>query len=231
MSPGAFASLNFSVRVGDSAANVAENLSRAGESLGISADKIFFPSQVHGRRVRTLARNAEPMQLVFEEADSLVSSEPGLGCGVRSADCVPVLIADLANGAVAAVHAGWRGVVAGVVAAALEELQRQPGSGSRCIAAIGPHISRTAFEVSEEVANAVADAAGDARVIDRSLGAKPHIDLRHAVRLQLVKGGCGSASIDDVQGCTYTDAERFFSFRRDGERSGRHISIILARAG
>jgi YfiH family protein len=222
--------LNFSVKVGDTAQNVARNLDLAGACLGIPRSRIFFSSQVHGSAVRVLDANDTPERVIFDAADALLTREVGLGCGVRTADCVPVLIADPTTGVVAAAHAGWRGVVSGVLAATLEQLERGGSPRGRLIAAIGPHISRAAFEVSEEVARALADAAGDDRVVDREQGNKPHVDLRRAVRLQLSRLGLSHAAIDDVPGCTYGDPEHFFSFRRDGPESGRHISVIVARS-
>jgi YfiH family protein len=230
VSSGPFASLNFSVKVGDTAENVARNLDLAGACLGVPRSRIFFSSQVHGSAVRALDASDTPEQVIFDAADALVTGELGLACGVRTADCVPVLIADPTSGVVAAAHAGWRGVVAGILAATVAELERSGASRRALIAAIGPHISRAAFEVSEEVARALAEAAGDDGVVDRERGSKPYVDLRRAVRLQLSRLGLSQAAIDDVPGCTYGDPEHFFSFRRDGPESGRHISVIVARS-
>jgi polyphenol oxidase len=229
VSTGPFSSLNFSVKVGDTPENVARNLDLAGACLGVARAGLFFSSQVHGNAVRELDAGDLPEGVLFEAADALVTDVTGLACAVRTADCVPVLIADPWSGAVAAAHAGWRGVVCGILAAALATLERRGAAPSGLIAAIGPHISCTAFEVSEEVAGALAAAADDA-VVDRTRGPKPHVDLRQAVRLQLTRLGFARGAIEDVPGCTYGDPERFFSFRRDGLESGRHISAIVARS-
>lgn len=230
VSSGPFASLNFSVKVGDTPENVARNLDLAGECLGVARSRIFFSSQVHGRTVRMLDAGDTPEQVVFDAADALVTSEAGLACGVRTADCVPILLADAVTGVVAAAHAGWRGVVCDILAATVEQMERRGSAPSALVAAIGPHISRTAFEVSEDVARALAHAAGDDGVVDRERGSKPHVDLRRAVRLQLIRLGLSHDAIEDVPGCTYSDPEQFFSFRRDGPESGRHISVIVARS-
>jgi YfiH family protein len=229
VSPGPFASLNFSISVGDEAENVAENLERAAASLGIPRSGIFFASQVHGSAVRCVSSDDSPEEVLYEPADGLVTACGRVACAVRTADCVPVLIADCATGAVAAAHAGWRGVVCGIVAATITALRELRGSTGPLIAAIGPHISRTAFEVSGEVAEQLARSSGDPGVVDRALGPRPHVDLRRAVRAQLAAAGLAPEAIDDVLGCTYTEPERFFSFRRDGSRSGRHLSAIVAR--
>jgi YfiH family protein len=127
---------------------------------------------------------------------------------------------------VAAVHAGWRGVVGGVVQAALAHLAIRARGSQGIVAAIGPSIGPCCFEVGEEVATALADAApGDERIVLRDRD-KPHVDLRRAVRLQLRALGVDDASIEDVPGCTRCDAEKFYSHRRDGARSGRLIAAI-----
>ncbi|HEY6557473.1 MAG TPA: peptidoglycan editing factor PgeF [Polyangiaceae bacterium] len=229
VSKGPFSSLSFSVKVGDTPENVARNLDLAGACLGVARAQLFFSSQVHGNVVRELDRGDTPEEVLFEAADALVTDVSGLACSVRTADCVPVLIADPRSGVVAAAHAGWRGVVCGILAETVATLERRGAASQALIAAIGPHISCAAFEVSEEVAGALADAAGDS-VVDRARGPKPHVDLRQAVRLQLTRLGLACDAIEDVPGCTYGDPERFFSFRRDGAESGRHISAIVARS-
>ncbi len=100
------------------------------------------------------------------------------------------------------------------------------------IAAIGPHISLAAFEVSEEVAQTLLAASRDPDIVLRSpppSHAKPHVDLRRMLRAELASQGLAEGAIDDVWGCTVLEPERFFSFRRDGKASGRHLSAIVPR--
>jgi YfiH family protein len=227
VSPGAYASLSFSVAAGDSAENVRQNLERAASALGVSAPRIHFLSQVHGNKTHTLTGGEEQTQVIALEGDALVSKAPGVACGVRSADCVPVLLADRRSGAVAAAHAGWRGAAAGVVSSAILGL-RALAPDADLVAAIGPHISQPAFEVSSDVAEAILAASRDQEIVDRS-GAKPHIDLRRMLRAELRSQGLADSAIDDVWGCTVLEPARFFSFRRDGKASGRHLSAIVPR--
>jgi copper oxidase (laccase) domain-containing protein len=138
--------------------------------------------------------------------------------GVRVADCVPVLVGDVATGDVVAIHAGWRGVVAGVVGAALRELgARHP------VAAIGPCIESCCFEVGPEV-------AAQLGFVIREADGKAFVDLRAAVRSQLRAAGIEEGRIDDVGGCTKHET-RFHSFRRDGANSGRMLASIAAGGG
>jgi YfiH family protein len=228
VSEGPYASLNFSFSVGDDADRVDQNLRRAAALLGVNVSRLYFLSQIHGNHCVELAGEEEQVRVVFTEGDALVSGRPDLACGVRTADCVPVLLADPVTGRVGAVHAGWRGMVAEVIKKTVERLVPD-GETRRCLAAIGPHIEVDAFEVSHEVAVALRDASPgvDPIVTGR---VKPHVDLRKVAEAQLLALGLPQQNIDHVAGCTHSDAARFFSFRRDGQMSGRHLSAIVPRS-
>jgi copper oxidase (laccase) domain-containing protein len=158
----------------------------------LRAAVVIQVKQVHSARA-LLARDAEGA-----EGDALVAE------------------ADLASGSVAAIHAGWRGVVGGVVRAGVQLL-----GGRNLVAAIGPCIGACCFEVGRDVAAKIGFVVREERD-------KAYVDLRAAVRAQLRSLGLPDAAIDDVAGCTRHEAERFHSFRRDGARSGRLLSAIVA---
>jgi YfiH family protein len=177
------------------------------------------------------------------EADAIIARAAAAGApsavGVRVADCVPVLVGDLASGDVAAIHAGWRGVVAGVVGQAIARLQEVGQSIARLregkragpgglVAAIGPCIGPCCFEVGRDVADTIARVCPDAPVVVAVRGDKAFVDLRAAVRSQL-RAAAPSCRIEDVAGCTKHEPERFHSFRRDGANSGRMLAAIAAR--
>ena len=227
VSEGAYRSLSFSIAAGDEARHVTENLERAAHALGVESERVHFLSQVHGHVTHTLSGNETQAELVRVEGDALASRAAGLACGVRSADCVPVLLADRNSGAVAAAHAGWRGAVNGITSSAVAAL-RALAPNPDLIAAIGPHISLAAFEVSEDVAQTLLKASRDPEVVDRTRE-KPHVDLRRMLRAELRGLGLADDAIDDVWGCTVLEPARFFSFRRDGKASGRHLSAIVPR--
>jgi YfiH family protein len=193
------------------------------EDLGLEPAQVFTVSQVHGSNVITAT--GSPDALRTERADALV-----LTCGragaMRVADCVPVLVGDAATGRAAAIHAGWRGVVSGVVPAALATMRGRP---QRFVAAIGPCIESMCFEVGEDVADTIADAVPVSGVVVRREGGKAWVDLVAAVRAQLEACGVPAASIERVGGCTKCDASRFHSYRRDGASSGRLLGVIVAR--
>jgi len=227
VSTGAYASLSFSVAAGDTPEHVQANIARAAQELAVAPAKIHFLSQVHGKTTLVLSGDEDQRQLIEREGDALVSRARGVACAVRSADCVPVLLADRKSGAIGAAHAGWRGAVQGIVTSAVTAL-RQLAPDADVIAAIGPHISAAAFEVSDDVAEAILAASRDPQIVDRSRK-KPHIDLRRMLRAELRSLGLENSAIDDVFGCTVLEPARFFSFRRDGKRSGRHLSAIVPR--
>jgi len=228
-SQGPFATLSFSTAVGDEPEHVEENLRRAGALLGVDPARVLYLSQIHGRAARFYATAQERAHIITLEGDALGGSEPGSAYGVRSADCVPILLADVSSGAVMAIHAGWRGVVAGVVEAGVTSLRENAGGYGQLLAAIGPHISKAAFEVSDDVAAELAAVCPAPGAVLREHGAKPHVDLRFIVTQQLQALGLNEAAIDQVGGCTVLDSKQYFSFRRDGKRSGRHLSAIVPR--
>ncbi|AUX19586.1 laccase [Sorangium cellulosum] len=222
--------LSFAASVGDDPAAVRENLERAARRLGIPAARIYFLSQVHGVASRALQGDEDRDAVVHEVGDITLSGTPGVGCGVRSADCAPVFLADRRSGAVAAAHSGWRGTVLRVVVEAARALRSLAGPGAELIAAIGPHIEACCFEVGDDVAAELSacSGAGEAAVLRGAPGARPRVDLRRILKAQLAEAGLDAASVDDVRGCTACDPARFFSYRRDGQRSGRLLSAIVA---
>lgn len=190
----------------------------------LGTDGVVQVKQVHGGRA--VEADAPP----GTEADAIVArrTSPAGGkivaVGVRVADCVPILVADPNSGDVAAVHAGWRGVVAEVVPAAVRAL-----AGGPLVAAIGPCIGACCFEVGRDVAARIAGACKEGRVVVWEARDKAYVDLRAAVRAQLLALGVADAHIDDVPGCTKHDADRFHSYRRDGAESGRMLAAIATR--
>jgi len=220
------------------------NLMRFGKAAGLDPFCVAQARQVHGIQVvdATVARAVpaihpggaalavDPAHL--PEADAIVAS-PGLAAGIRVADCVPILVGDPVSGIAAAIHAGWRGTVAGVIQNALLHLLEAGGDPTRAVAAIGPCICTACFEVGDDVAARITHVCGDAvaSAVAGHAGAhtgKPHVNLRLAARILLSRTGVGT--IEDVPGCTRCEKDRFFSYRRDREASGRHLAAIAAIA-
>jgi YfiH family protein len=223
--------LNFAISVGDAPESVRRNLAIAATALGVEPRRLYMLSQVHGTASRVLRGDEDPDETVRSIGDITLSRAPHLACGVRSADCVPVLVADRSSGAALAVHSGWRGTVAGAATAGIAALRLLIEGEGDLVAAIGPHIASCCFEVGDDVARALAEcsSAGDAAVLRQS-GAKPRVDLRRIVRAQLEGARLAADCIDDVRGCTVCEPARFHSYRRDGARSGRMLSAIVPRS-
>jgi YfiH family protein len=158
------------------------------------------------------------------EGDAAVTETRGVMLGIQTADCVPILLADTAGAAVAAVHAGWRGTESRIVAAAVTRLKARFGiEPKNLVAAIGPHIGVCCFEVGEEVAVKFEDPEV---VVRQAEWAKPHLDLETANRNQLTMAGIPPAQIENSSLCTKCRADLFHSYRRDGKAMGHMLSVI-----
>ncbi|MBW1904193.1 MAG: peptidoglycan editing factor PgeF [Deltaproteobacteria bacterium] len=226
MSAAPYDTLNLGFHLGDDDDAVRENRTRFAKSLGLGGDQFFEQRQVHGTQVREISESDVVETIADMEGDALITRADGCAVAARTADCVPVLIAHPSSGDVGAVHAGWRGAVAGIVSQAIQTLACDPAD---LLIAIGPHIRVEAFEIGEEVAREMEHAAKGRPVVQRG-AAKPHGDLAALIRLQLRDAGVPSDAIDDVGGCTHSDAAHFFSHRRERGKTGRHLSAIVARA-
>ena len=182
--------------------------------------------------MRVVEEGASALEVRAAEADALVTAVVGMSVGIRTADCVPVLVGDARSGAVAAVHAGWRGAVAGVLNEALTTLcARVSTFPADLLVAIGPHIRVDAFEIGEEVAVQLEKAAGPGfEDVVRRGDQKPHGDLAVLLRSQLRTLGVPTSSVDDVGRCTYSDQDHFFSYRREPGEKGRQLSWIQSCA-
>jgi YfiH family protein len=154
------------------------------------------------------------------EGDALLSDTPGLRIGVKTADCLPILLVDDLHRTVAAAHAGWRGIVNCVVISALHAMSmRWRTSPQNLHVAIGPGIGKCCFEVGPEVAIRFGESA-----------VRTHIDLEAANRRQLIEAGVAPERIYSSRLCTFCNGEQFHSFRRDRELAGRMMSFVGIRA-
>ncbi len=209
-------SLNLGVAVGDDPAAVAENRRRFAEATG--AEPVWL-RQVHGARV---VRAGVDTDLV---ADAAWTDIPGIACAVQVADCLPVLLARRDGRAVAAAHAGWRGLAAGVVEAAVSALCEGSGCTPQDLVAwLGPCIGPRRFEVGADVVAAFPQAPQRFVFRPRPDGAERWLaDLAGLARERL--GAAGVGPVGGAGWCTVEDPERFFSFRRDGT-TGRMAAAV-----
>jgi YfiH family protein len=218
-----FDRLNLGGAVGDDPAHVAENWRRLERETGLRFARV---RQVHGARAVRADAPCEPV----EEADVVLCAAAGVAACVSVADCVPILLADPGTGAVAAVHAGWRGTLAGAAASAVEALRREVGAPpERLVGAVGPSIGPCCYEVSEDLAARFRDELR-AEVVRAEGGRPPRVDLAASNRLVLARAGVSPERIHVLGVCTSCERERFFSHRRDRGRTGRQMAFIAPRA-
>ncbi len=210
----------------------AEALARLGwveHGFGTRASDGWFPrerlatlKQIHSN----IAVIPEAPGLYLGEGDALVTDRPGLLVGVRTADCLPILMADCRRRVVAAVHAGWRGTVREVVCAALETMRSRYGTQAEDVeVAIGPGIGECHYEVGPEVAAQLAKYFPERTDLDRAT----RVDLAEANRRQLIAAGVPPSQVTSGGPCTYCLPAEFHSWRRDGAKCGRMLSIIGVR--
>jgi YfiH family protein len=226
-----FDSLNLGFKWGDARDNVLENRRRVGLATGV--DRTFVANQVHGAHVIRVGAGDRVDDVAEVEADGLVSDAAGLAIGVYVADCIPVLMADARTGAFAAVHAGWRGTLAGVVPAAVRRLVADLGVRPEDLrVALGPAIGACCFEVGDEVVAAVEraiPAAASAGAIRVGPGGRAHVDLKRLNRMLLDAEGVLAGNVDAGPECTSCDRARFFSYRRDHGQTGQAFGFICVK--
>lgn len=213
VSQGPYASLNLAEHVSDEPQAVGANRRRLHDFLSLPAEPRWL-NQVHGCAV---SRDEDDL----DEADACLSRRPGHVCTVLTADCLPVLLCDRAGSVVAAVHAGWRGLAAGIISKTVALLG---APAQEVLVWLGPAIGPQAFEVGAEVRESFIARSGDyTAAFATGAPHKWHMDIYAAARIEL-----GMQGVDAVYGgeyCTYTDSKRFYSYRRDGQ-TGRMASLI-----
>ena len=215
VSPGPYASLNLADHVGDDPAAVATNRKRLAAAAGLPADPVWL-QQVHGNTVVDIARTTS-----VPEADAAHSHQPGQVCAVLTADCLPLLLCDRAGEQVAAVHAGWRGLAAGVIEKAVAALQTP---GGELLAWLGPAISAAAYTVGDDVRETFL--AHDPRAAVAFQATRS--DAWQADLYQLARQRLADSGVPAVHGgghCTFREAQSFYSYRRDGA-TGRMATLI-----
>lgn len=213
--------LNLGLGVGDDPAHVRANRARVSDWAGVP---LVWARQVHGAQVHAVAGSADAGADAIGSVDALVSTVTEAGVGVLVADCVPVLLADPAARVVGAVHAGRRGLVAGVVQAALAAMVERGADPARVRAAIGPAISGPSYEVPEAMQHEVAAVVPETAC--RTAWGTPGLDLPAGVAAVLRRAGVGRVHLTGW--CTDSD-ERFYSHRRaqrGGGTTGRSAGVV-----
>ena len=227
VSEGIYATLNGGIGSSDEPSRVQENRRRMTEALGVRADALISVYQVHSPDAVVVEG---PWTAERPKADGMVTAVPGLALGITTADCGPVLFADPEARVIGAAHAGWRGAVTGVLESTVEAMERLGARREKIIAVLGPTIGQNAYEVGPDfIERFTTEAPGHERFFKP--GERPGhamFDLPGFIGARLATAGIGGFT--DLGLCTYSDEERFFSYRRTTHRKepdyGRLISAI-----
>lgn len=232
VSKGHLASMNIGGHRGDEPALVEENYRILGNALGFSPAQLVLTRQTHSDIVRAVTAEDAGKGLnhdAYPECDALVTNTPGVALVVFTADCTPVLLHDPVTGAVGAVHAGWRGTAAGIVAKTVDAMVSCYGCDPKNIrAAIGPNISQCCFETDADVPTAMMDALGDAAMpYIQQRADKYYVNLKEMNALWLRKTGVCDISISSL--CTACRQDLFWSHRHTGNLRGSQGAVILCK--
>ncbi len=227
-SPSPFDSLNFSTSQGDASENVQCNYRVLAERLGIDAKRIVTCGQVHEDTVEVI----EAVPEVPSRADAIITSAPGIYPAIKTADCLPILLLDPVRGVAGAVHAGWRGTVLRITRKVVGLMKKRFGTDpSDLVAGLGPAIGPCCYEVDDVVLSPFRRNFPQAEqfVIKSNSTARSKeslsLDLVGANRFELIREGVLSSNIHATQSCTSCNPTLFYSYRRDGAKSGRHLAV------
>lgn len=198
------------------------------EATGIGEGRFVAPLQTHSATVLSIASvPVDPAAL--EGVDGVVTTLPDVMLGIHTADCVPLVLADVEAGVIGAVHSGWKGTVKRIAAAAVEAMVASGARPERIVAAMGPAICTGCFEVGEEVAERFDREFSGCHSVVRNGYVKPHVDLAAAVKATLLRCGLSAGNISAPCGCSRCDWQHFFSARKLGVASGRTLTAIIRR--
>lgn len=231
VSDNGLSTFNLSYSVGDEEANVKANRKKLAELLDIKFDNLVFPQQTHGDEVGVVEHIGNTM--TFPATDALITNLNDVCISVMSADCVTILLYDMVNDVIGAVHAGWKGTVSKILAKTVAKMTEVYGSDPVDImAGIGPSISQKNFEVGPEVVVEFQKAFPQdyLKLVQPSSGnmEKSHIDLWEANRIILLKAGLLDDNIEIAGICTFDESNTFFSHRKNNQ-SGRFAAGIVLR--
>lgn len=211
--------LNLGLNTNDDVNRVFANRAAMYKQFDLDPQWVAWGKQVHSTRVRIVTTGG-----LHPDTDGMVTAVPGLALVIQVADCAAILLADTVNRVIGAVHAGWRGAAGGIVSNGVARMQKLGAEASNIRAYVSPCISQKYFEVGPEVSDQFPD-----HVVDDESYEKPHIDLKSFVKEELSGSGVDEEAIEVDRGCTYAGEEQFYSYRREQERSGRMLGIIVMR--
>ena len=221
------ASLNLGYTVGDKPLNVTQNLGFLAKSLGIERSQFVFPKQNHSVNIEIV----ESSNNIFPDTDALITNVPGICIAVRTADCVPVLLYDPIQKAIAAIHSGWKGTLQKITNKTIVRMTKAFGCNpGDIIAGIGPSIGPEVYEVGKDVIDGF-DKEFKKNTFFKAIkdSDKALLNLWKANEQILLDSGVPKKNIEIAEMCTYSNPNLFYSARRDGQRSGRLATGIMLK--
>lgn len=227
VSNGLYGQLNLCHYVGDNPEHVRINRQLFCQYHNIEPNNLFIPRQTHTNNVKCVSETDD-----FENTDGLISNIKGSCIGINTADCLPVLIYDPTHHAAATLHAGWRGLVGRIATKGIEMMKHEfDSAASDLLCAVGPAISTEIYEVGDELKPQFSDAGFPIEeiFIDRAEWTKSHLDLKAAIKYELLDNGIAEQNIEVSDICTFRNSDMFFSARKLGINSGRIFSGIFLK--
>lgn len=210
------AGLNLGFNTPEKKELVAQNRLALLSSLQVDPDWVAYADQVHSNRIQVVSQGG-----TYPSTDGLITAVPGLTLGIQVADCAAVLLWDTSNKIIAALHAGWRGAAGDIILKGIEKMIEQGAHPQTIKAFVSPCLSLKNFEVGQEVADQFPE-----KFVDYQNYKKPHLDLKSFLRHQLLETGIPETQIELREECTVEEDENFYSYRREGEKSGRMLALI-----
>lgn len=242
VSEGCYASLNLGLHVGDDKTKVIENRKRFCSFCQTDLRRAVCCEQVHGTNIHKVTkkdagRGAFSLQDTIKNTDGLITNEKNIPLLLFFADCTPLLLYDAKNNAVALVHAGWRGTVGNIAGAALQAMHDAYGTNAAdCVAGIGPHIGKCCYEVGPEVAekflslfsSSIFSAETRDAIITQNSD-NYYLSLYEANKALLLRQGVKEKNISAEQCCTSCNSDRFYSYRAEHGKTGRHAALLCLK--
>ena len=235
VSEGPFASLNMGLHVGDDPTAVVENRRRFFRVLGSDARRLINCNQVHGTHIEVVGkkdggRGAESLETAIPACDGLITAEKEVPITMNYADCTPLFFYDPKKEVIALSHGGWRGTAGNIAGKTIEKMEKEfQCSRDDILCAIGPAIGKAAFEVGGEVIEAFQALFSEtvlAPLYQKKENGKYLFDLHRANRELMKAAGVPEDHIEDCGICTFSQDDLFYSYRKSGGKTGRHMAVL-----
>lgn len=228
VSKGFFSSLNFSSKEGDAKENVQKNWQIIADAFNINVRNFVSVSQIHGDRIFILNNSADKNQ--YMESDAIITDQKGVAIGIKTADCIPIFLADIEKRIIGVVHAGWKGTSLQIAAKTVKAFVKNFSSNTNdIVAVIGPAIGHCCYQVDEVVFESSDDEDWRSCFSKCEVNGKWMLDLSLANKYQLLRAGIISESIHSASVCTACSKDLFFSYRAERGMTGRQLNFMMIR--